>query len=105
MQVLSELVRHAVTFLGIAMFSTESVILQVDLPPATMREGEEYQARIPPRICAHPAGRERDHPRSGMPGPSTLEALAIAAGFEKDASDSLHIWVLDNKRRIRRRLR
>ena len=56
-----------------------------------MREGANFQARIPLRLAAQPSGREQDHPRAGLPGPSTLEALAIAAGFEKDASDSLHI--------------
>ena len=56
-----------------------------------MREGPEYQAKIPQRLASHPSGRELDNPHAGLPGPSTLEALAIAASFEKDASDSLHI--------------
>lgn len=66
-------------------------MLQIDIPPGVMREGREYQAFIPPQISAHPLGREHEHPRSGLPGPSTLEALAIAASFEKDASDGMHI--------------
>lgn len=56
-----------------------------------MREGTDFQARIPLHLPRRPSGREQDHPRAGLPGPSTLEALAIAAGFEKDSSDSLHI--------------
>jgi hypothetical protein len=56
-----------------------------------MREGREFQAVIPDRIAPKPPGREEDHPCAGIPGPCTLEALAIAAGFEKDASDRLHI--------------
>lgn len=64
---------------------------QVDVPPAFIREGSEFQAAIPQRVASYPSGRELDNPHAGLPGPSTLEALAIAAGFEKDASDGLHI--------------
>ena len=65
--------------------------MQVDIPPGVMREGREFQAQIPLQVSEYPPGREQDNPHAGLPGPSTLEALAIAAGFEKDASDSLHI--------------
>lgn len=36
-----------------------------------------------------PEGAEKDDPRSGEPGPVTLEALAIAASYEKDKADQL----------------
>ena len=65
--------------------------LQVDLPPAVMRDGGDFQARIPERIAARPGGREADHPCAGLPGPNTLEALAIAAGMEKESSDRMPI--------------
>ena len=57
-----------------------------------MREGPQYQAEIPESLGVRPSGSfEAQDPRSGTPGPSTQEALALAAGYEKQASDSLHI--------------
>jgi len=56
-----------------------------------MRDGGDFQARVPERLASIPPGGEEDHPCAGLPGPNTLEALAIAAGFEKESSDSLPI--------------
>jgi hypothetical protein len=61
-----------------------------------IREGPSFQAVVPPPAGApdqaprpRPAGREEDDPRAGIRGPSALEALALAAGPEKDSADSL----------------
>lgn len=56
-----------------------------------MRQGRDFQARIPDYQGPKPAGKESDDQRSGLPGPNTLAALALAASYEKRASDSLHI--------------
>lgn len=61
------------------------------MPTPTMREGMQYQARIPEYQGPKPDGREQDERRAGMPGPTTLEALALAASYEKQASERLHI--------------
>ena len=63
----------------------------MQLPRPAMREGPQYQAEIPEPVGPRPPGVEAEDPRSGTPGPSTQEALALAAGYEKQASDSLHI--------------
>ena len=65
--------------------------LQVPMPPPTMREGPEFQAHIPDYKGPSPSGREQDERRAGVPGPSSLEALALAASYEKQASERLHI--------------
>ena len=47
------------------------------------REGPEYQAVIPAQIGTRPAGREQDDPHCGIPGPSSADAMAMAAGPER----------------------
>lgn len=65
------------------------VVIQLD--HREIREGPRYQAEVPPLQGRRPAGNEKDDPRAGLPGPTTLEALALAATREKQASDALHI--------------
>lgn len=56
-----------------------------------IREGPAYQAAVPagPPAAPRPQGREADDPRAGVPGPTPAEALALAAGPEKDSADAL----------------
>ena len=56
-----------------------------------MRVGPQHQAAIPDCWGPRPPGREEDDPRAGIRGPSTAEAFALAAGYEKQSSDALHI--------------
>ena len=66
------------------------LLLQRERRPA-IREGPAYQANVPagPPRLPRPSGREEDDPRAGVPGPTPLEALALAAGPEKDSADAL----------------
>ena len=68
----------------------ESVaLLQRERKPS-IREGPQYQAEVPvgppmPR----PTGAEEDDPRAALRGPTPEEALAIAAGPERQSAEDL----------------
>jgi hypothetical protein len=56
----------------------------------SIREGPQYQAEVPSGPpMPRPTGAEEDDPRAAIPGPSPEEALAMAAGPEKDSAEAL----------------
>ncbi len=57
---------------------------------AAIREGDRYQARVPPApLAARPPGVEADDPRCGVLGPGPAELLASVVGPERAAADEL----------------